>query len=320
MNLPIPESLPDFQRIFPNEEECEKYLFALRFPNGFVCPDCGCDEFYVHRPRRMVKCACCPRQVYLTAGTIMHKSHMPLLTWFYGAFLVTTLTPSISTVQFQKQLGIGSYETAFQMLHKIRSATVDPDREPLHGIIQVDDTYIGGQRKGGKGGRSVEWKTVVVGAVEQRESEGGKTYAGRVRFRVVPDASAASLIPFVTEHILQQSVVITDGWQGYVSLVGYGYQHYPVLSGEGTYLRLIHMEFGNLKTWLLGTYHGRVEEQHLQNYVNEFSFRHNRRFLGFSAFMHVLQIGVQMYPPTYEEIYAAHDQGQSVHVNGREEE
>lgn len=251
----------------------------------------------------------------------MDHSHMPLLTWFYGVFITTTLTPGISAVQFQKVMGLSRYETAFQMLHKIRHAMVNPERDLLHGVIQVDETYMGGVRVGGKGGRSLDDKTLVVGAVEVRvtEKKPQRLYAGHVRFRVVDDAGSKNLAKFVKDNVTSGSVIYTDGWKGYNKLAALGYDHRPTLAGDeqSIYLKMIHLEFSNLKTDLRGTYHGRVEEQHLQTYLNEFAFRHNRRFfdVGF-PFLRVLQFGMQGRPPTQEQFYDANEYGTNVHMAG----
>ncbi len=320
--LRSPESLRDFARMFPNEEACVRYLFALRWPDGNPCPK-GCHrEFALYQGGRVIFCKMCRQNISLTAGTIMHRSHTDLLTWFYGAFLVTTLTPGISAVQFQKQLGIKRYETAFQILHKLRAAMVNPVREKLRGVVEVDETYIGGAKPGAKGGRGMEGKTLVIGAVEQRPSKDRRrsAAAGRVRFRVIESATTKELTEFVEDHVEKDSTVLTDNWQGYLRLAKLGYEHIPTAVGHrqnaSHILPLIHLEFANLKTWLQGTHHGRVERQHLQAYLNEFAYRHNRRFWRFSAFHTVLRLGMNQGPQEYDDLYTADEYGRNVHVAG----
>jgi transposase-like protein len=320
--LPSPDSLPAFMRLFPTEESCEDYLYDLRWPDGFVCPNCdSLKEPYWIDVQRKVECADCGEHVYLTAGTILHKTHTPLTKWFLAAYLVTTHTPGVSTVQLERQLDV-SRETAFNLLHKLRSAMVNPDREPLHGEVEVDETFIGGDVAREHGGRSPEGKRIVVGAVERRRGKKGRHpgrpfYAGRIRMRVIPDTKAGTLTAFVQDHVEEGSVVLTDGWVGYDRLESKGYQHEAIVESgsraESAALPLIHLEFSNLKTWLQGTHHGRVEEQHLQAYVNEFCFRHNRRFWPFTAFQTVLRLGMKAPPLTYERLYSSEDQGQDVH-------
>lgn len=322
--LPYPNTILEFARMFATEEACADYLLRLRWPDGQPCVSQCEGGFYFRRESRLIRCRGCRKDISLTAGTILHRSKQPLQLWFYGAFLVTTLTPGIFALHFQKQMGIPHYEPAFQMLHKLRAATVNPDREPLKGAVEVDETYVGGVAAGGKGGRSTETKTLVVGAVEVKPSPAapGGRRAERVRLRVIPAASGAALTTFVRDQVARGSVVYTDGWEGYSGLRRLGYDHKPTVEGEparaGKILPVIHREFSNLKTWLHGTHHGRVERQHLQAYVNEFAFRHNRRFWKFSAFQRLLQIGVTTQAPTYRDIYETDEYGRSVHAVGGE--
>ena len=161
---PGPQSLVEFQQRFATEERCAHYLFNLRWPAGFLCPRCGCRTGYTLASRRVIECRN-GHQVSLTSGTGMHRSKLPLTLWFHAAYLVSTLTPGISALQLQKQLGISRYETAFQLLHKLRSALVAPDREPLHGEVEVDEGFIGGPEEG-RPGRGAETKSLVVFGVE----------------------------------------------------------------------------------------------------------------------------------------------------------
>ncbi len=316
-----PTTLLEFQEMFPDDDSCASYLYALRWPDGFVCPKCGGTKAYDH-PRRLVECATCREQTYLTAGTIMHKTHTPLRVWFYGAFLVTTLTPGISGVQFQKQMGLSRNETAFNILHKLRSAMVDPTRGKLEGVVEVDETYIGGVQKGTPGGRSTVGRTPVIGAVEVRVREKAKTgrrshYAGRLRLRAIESAEAGPIQGFISDVISRNTEVRTDGWASYRGIEKLGVKHIQLVEGRAEnaskLFPVIHREFSNLKTWLDGTHHGRVERQHLQAYLNEFVFRHNRRFWPFSAFQTVLRLGMNTEAPTYDELYAAEGLGREVH-------
>jgi transposase-like protein len=322
--LPSPESMPDFIRMFSTETDCEEYLYDLRWPDGFVCPQCGSgEEPYVIEKTRKLECRECGQHTYLTAGTILHKTHTPLTKWFLAAYYMTTQIPGISTTTLERQLGV-SRETAFNMLHKIRSAMVDPNRTLLHGEIEIDETFIGGDAAREHGGRSPEGKTIVVGAVERRRFEdtdrvhkGRKFYAGRLRMRVISDTTGATLTEFVQDTVERDSVIVTDAWGGYNKLASKGYQHEPIVEGSpkrgSAILPLIHLEFSNLKTWLQGTHHGRVEEQHIQAYLNEFCFRHNRRFWPFTAFQTVLRLGMKAPPMSYEKLYSAEELGREVH-------
>ena len=326
----FPTTLPEFQRVFPSDAACAAYLEKLRWPGGFACPKCEAVGEPYRFPKRssvVLRCRGCQANVSLTAGTVMQASHMPLSMWFWGAYLVTTQTPGQSALQFQRQLGISRYETAFQTLHKLRAGMVRPNRDTLGGQypVEIDETLVGGRTRGE--GRGVHHKATVVGAVEVRrrregedravegrrghaEEKRGKraVYAGRLRLRHVPSRSAEDLTAFVKENVAKGSVVRTDGWQGHDGLAKLGYDHKTVvLDGDpektDAHLPMIHLVFSNLKTWLLGTHHG-VSQQHLQAYLNEYVFRFNRRFYPMTAFNSVLGLVVRAVPPTYEELYS----------------
>jgi transposase-like protein len=224
----------------------------------------------------------------------MHRTKVPLPIWFQAAYLVTTHTPGMSALQFQRQVGIPSYQTAFTMLHKLRAAMVSPNRTKLNGTVEVDETYIGGERHGedAGSGRGAANKVLVVGAVDIRDK-----YANRIRLKVIPDATAVSLLAFIEENIEQGSTIKTDGWGGYLRLESIGYNHVQTKT-----LTHIHRVFGNLKTWLRGTHHG-VSKQHLQAYLNEFTFRFNRRKTPMAAFQTVLGLAKERIGPTYKGLY-----------------
>jgi transposase-like protein len=307
-----PETLPDFARRFISEDACARYLYALRYPSGFVCPTCNVGQGWFLAGERVVECAN-RHKVSLTAGTIMHGSKQDLVTWFFAAYLVTTLTPGISAVQFQSQMGIDRYETAFNMLHKLRAALVAPDREPLRREVEVDEAYVGGP-EAGRPGRGAQTKALVVCAIELvhwQDKKTGKprTRTARVRMQVIADASADSLVPFVKATVEPGATVRTDGWAGYMPLRESGYDYQPEVQGTGKnakYMPHVHRIFGNLKTWLKGTHHGRVTAKHLQAYLNEYTFRFNRRYWHGPAFHRALSLASnQTQRPTYESLYAA---------------
>ena len=254
----------------------------------------------------LLRCPSCHKDVSLTAGTIMHRTKVSLLKWFWGAYLVTSETPGMSAVQFARQLGIKCHETAYMMLQKLRAAMVRPDREMIGGewSVQIDETFIGGRVRKGKGRHE---GVTVVGAVEIRADSNGDTYAGRVRLQVVPAAWQEVLDQFVLENILPGTKITTDGSQGYDHLTEMGYKHRQItMDGDPVkldkYLPMIHIVFSNLKAWLLGTFHG-VSPKHLPAYLNEFVFRFNRRFYPMSAFNSVLGIGMQVEGPSYDGLY-----------------
>jgi len=313
-----PRSLLEFQHLFATEEQCADYLHSIRWSEGFVCPRCGSRTGYSLATRRVTECGN-GHQISLTAGTSLHRSKLPLTLWFHAAYLVSTLTPGISALQFQKQLGISRYETAFQLLHKLRSALVAPAREPLHGEVEVDEGFIGGPEEG-RPGRGAETKSLVVFGVEiiryaapdpaDPNARVEKMRAGRVRMNVIPDASAETLMPWCELNIKPGSLVITDGWAAYNGLAKLGYSHQRILQSAkgkktGAYLPMVHLIVSNLKRWLLGTHKGAVLPRHLPAYLNEFTFRFNRRFWRGPAFHRALGLIVHARKwPEYDTLYS----------------
>lgn len=288
----FPKSIIEFQQWFPNEEACIRYLYESRWPNGFICPVCGDREAYYITTRRAFKCKSNGHQTYLTAGTVMHGSHTPLTLWFWAAYLVTTVTPGISAIQIQRQLGV-TYETAFNMLHKLRSSMFNPERTKIKGVVEVDETYVGGPTTGGKRGRGTE-KAIVIIAVE-----GIKDHTGRVRLRHIENVTGSSLTGFIKDTVEKGSTIITDDFPGYINVSRYGYRH--KIEED---LRLAHLVASNLKTWIKGIFHG-VSEKHLQAYLNEFTFRFNRRKTPMAAFQTILGLASKVEDwPTYEELYS----------------
>lgn len=322
-HLGFPRSLPDFQRLFPNDAACATYLEGAKWPKGFACPWCRAKREpyrFANRPG-VLRCKACRKDVALTAGTVMERTHTPLTTWFWGAYLVSSLTPGLSALQFQRQIGLSRYETAFQILHKLRASMVRPDRDRIGGRlgrndhIEIDETWVGGATRGE--GRGIHHQELVVAAVEVRQrpakrgdkpTRRGGRYAGRLRIDVVPDRSEASLCGFVESAVESGAMIVTDAWTGYGSLGKRGYDHLPVAeSGKPEvaeeYLPIIHLVFSNLKSWLAGCHHG-VSPKHLPAYLNEFAFRFNRRFYPFNAFRSLLGIGANGEAPTYAGLYS----------------
>ncbi len=234
----------------------------------------------------------------MTAGTVLHRTKTPLPQWFWAAYLVATHPPGLSAVQLQRQLGLSRYETAWLMLHKLRSAMVGPGREMLSGTVEVDEAHLGGAVTGRRGGRTLGVKVLV--AVEVR-GEG----SGRVRLRVVEDAAAESLLAFIRDNVVQGATIRTDGFPGYKHLADAGYRHQRKVQGiperGSIILPRVHRVFGNLQTWLRGTHHG-VGDKHLQAYLDEFAFRFNRRSKPMAAFQTLLGLGATHPTVTYKDL------------------
>lgn len=303
----FPRTLAEFQGRFATEDHCRRYLVACRWPDGYRCPRCAHAEAYELGARELFQCRSCRHQVSVTAGTVLHRTRVPLRLWFSAAYLVTTHTPGFSAVQLQRQLGLGRYETAWTMLQKLRRAMVRPERDRLSGLVEVDETYLGGVEAGRRGGRQRDSdKAIVVGAVEVR----GRG-SGRVRLAVVEDLSAASLVPFVEAAVAPGSTVLTDGWQGYAPLRK-AYDHRPSTVGDprnaSKLFPRVHRTFSNLKTWLNGTHHG-VSSKHLPHYIDEFVFRFNRRRTPMAAFQSLLGLTTRHAPTTHKMLYEAEASG-----------
>jgi len=303
----LPQDFLEFNARFGTDEQCREYLFRARWPDGFRCDGCGHDHAYTLRTRLVYECVACRKQHSLLAGTIFEQTKTALARWFLAIYLVTSSKGGIAAAELQRQLGFGSYQTAWSWLHKLRKAMVRPDREPLAGRVEADETYVGGPRPG-KRGRGAAGKTLVAGAVEAGETEGRRL--GRLRLAVVPDASAASLEGFLGAAVATPTAVATDGWSGYAGLAAEGYAHEPVDPGApDAALRLpgIHLVFGLVKRWLLGTHHGAVSKKHLPAYLDEYVFRFNRRTAKriSHGFARLVEQAVRTRPVTYRAIVAA---------------
>jgi transposase-like protein len=306
-----PKDMREFRGKFSSNAACLEYLVKCRWPDGFVCPKCSSKNACLLATRPVFKCRECLHQTYVMAGTIMHRSHLPLQEWFWAAYLMATHTPGISALQLQRQLGIGSYKNAWHLLHRLRKGMVNDGRTKLSGLVEVDEAIIGGPAKGkrGRGSTSAEHKSLVIGAVEvlvYEDKEGKrKERAGRLRLSMIDDASEDSLGPFLTNNIEAKSRVRTDGWPGYSETALSKYIHHVRIVGSPlrAHKRFphIHKVFGNLKTWLNGTHHG-VEPKHLPSYLDEFVFRFNRRKTPMAAFQTLLGISVHKSPMTLSEL------------------
>ena len=234
-----PRHFQEFLSQFPDELSCWQYLIDIRWPDGYVCSHCVSYKYWltskhtctVYEVRGKLHCSECGKEFSITSGTIFQESKKPLLLWFHIMWWVVAQKTGASAYNLMDFMGFGSYETAWAWLHKLRRAMVRVGREKLSGIVEVDETYIGGEEIGtGKQGRGAEEKSLVVVATECIDKK-----IGRVRFRIIPDASWESLSPFIEENIEHKSTVITDGWSGYAPLSkSKNYQHtVKVIAGSG---------------------------------------------------------------------------------------
>jgi len=281
-----PETLQQFESRFSTEEGCREYLFQLRWPEGFRCPRCGGGKAWAVGAT-LFQCAGCDHQTSVTAGTVFQDTRKSLTIWFRAMWYVTSQKNGASALGLQRVLGLGSYRTAWSWLHKLRRAMVRPDRDRLSGWVEVDETYVGGLEEGAAG-RGTEDKALIVIAAQ---ADGKRV--GRIRMRVTlgagepvcdgdgrPDASAASLHPFIQDCVEPGSTVHTDGWQSYAGLKGYDHEVTKIRGKRKEASRLlprVHLIASLLKRWLTGTHQGAVSHKHLPYYLDEFTFRFNRR-------------------------------------------
>lgn len=306
-----PKDFQDFLELFKDEESCRKYLFEIRWPDGFVCPKCKMSAKYWITARNTINCSNCGHQTSLTAGTIFQDTRKPLLLWFHIIWWVVAQKTGVSASNMMDFMGFGSYETVWTWLQKLRRAMVRPGRDKLTGTVEVDETFIGGIEVGtGKQGRGAETKTLVVIATECMGKQ-----IGRVRFRCIDAATAKNLIPFIQDNVTPGSTIITDGWKGYTPLPlkkeseEGGYIHeVKVIAGSGSQahelLPHVHMVDSLIKRWLTGTHQGKVSPKYLPYYLDEFAFRFNRKLSTFRGklFYRLIQQSVETEPVPYNDI------------------
>ena len=297
----IPENQIEFEKMFTTKEQCLDYLKELRFPKGYSCRKCQHSEYWLNN-RGIMVCKNCKDELSITSGTIFHRSKLPLVVIFRALWWMVAQKNGVSAVGVQRVLGLGSYRTAWVWLHKFRRLMVFPDRNKLSGKIEVDETLVGGKRSG-KRGRGAEGKSLVVIAVEILEKG-----TGRVRMSLISDASKKSLKKFINENIETGSNLITDGWKGYTGISKSGYQHEiedktKLLDGEEI-LPNVHRIASLLKRWLLGTHQNYIGEGYLSYYLDEYTFRYNRRKSNSRGllFQRLIEQGVLHEPVEYKSI------------------
>ena len=268
-----PKTMLEFEERFRTERACLEYLFNIKCPNGFLCIRCGRNKFWLTE-QGLYHCSNCGFQYSVKTGTIFQDTKKPLRLWFRVIWHITSQKYGTNALGIQRVFGIGSYHTAWTWLHKLRHAMIRPGRDPLSGIVDIDETYIGGE-KSGKRGRGAEGKTLIFIGVE-RKSNG----IGRIRLKKIFDASAQSLEAVIKESVAPNSIINTDGWRGYSRIARIGYRHNVVRESAEVGINLlpkVNRVVALLKRWLLGTYQGRIEPSHLDYYLDEFTFRFNRR-------------------------------------------
>lgn len=299
-----PENFEQFITRFATEQDCYDYIVSLRWPQGFVCPRCHSGKSWKSK-RSLLICTECGHQTSIIAGTTFQGTRKPLRLWFHVMWWMMSQKTGASAKNLQHTMGFRRYETAWTWLHKLRHAMIRPGRDRLKGTVEVDETFIGGAEEDTKGRRTAT-KTLVVIAVEVEEKK-----LGRIRFRIIPDASADSLIPFIRENVTSGSVVITDGWFGYAPLKKENYEHVVENISQSEkkaseMLPHIHLVVSLIKRWLLGTHQGAVSPKHLAGYLDEYAFRFNRRLSTHRGklFYRLMQQAVSTEPISRQEIIA----------------
>lgn len=301
----FPTTIFEFEEQFPGEEACWEYLRRLRWPRGFRCPRCGHAGSYFLAKRRLEQCVGCRYQASVTAGTIFHRTRLPLRVWFVAIFFVARHKQGISALQLQRDTGIGSYETAWTLLHKVRSALFPDPARRLTGLVEADETYVGAPHERGKrGGREMGRKVLVGAVVENRGPR-----AGTARLEVLEGITFEDHIgPFVRGVIdARRATVRTDGLWSYRRLAGVGVRHDRRIQAERAdavkHLPWSHVLFSNLKSWLRGTFHG-VSKKHMPRYLDEFTYRLNQRWDELALFGSVLARAVVSPPLPYDRLVA----------------
>ncbi|MCP4184763.1 MAG: IS1595 family transposase [Hyphomicrobiales bacterium] len=258
---------------FSTEESCIEYMSLVRWAEGYKCTRCKSGSYW-KTARYLYHCKKCGYESSVTAGTLFQGTRKPLRLWFQAIWYVVNQKNGVSALGLQKALGLGSYHTAWEWLHKLRRAMVRPGRDRLSGLVEMDETFIGGVRPG-KRGRGADGKTIVLVAVENKDMQ-----MGRIRLSTIPDTASEAIKNATLQMVDPGSTINTDGWDGYNMLSNYGYVHAPVthaksMSGDAT--PLAHHVISLLKRWWLGTHQGAISPEHLPYYLDEFTFRFNRR-------------------------------------------
>lgn len=272
MNI-YPENVVELMDMFPTEESCLEYLSIVRWPDGYVCMRCESKNAW-KMSSGLYRCQTCKYTASVISGTLFQDTHKPLRLWFQAIWYIVNQKNGVSALGLQKALGLGSYHTAWEWLHKLRRAMVRPNRDKLNGVVEINETLVGGVQTG-KRGRGADGKTLVLVAAEDTQ-EG----VGRIRLAPIIDASSKVLTPAVQQMVEIGSTIRTDAWSGYSDLSSKGYTHLAINNQDvknADVIPLAHLVASLLKRWLLGTHQGAINQKNLAYYLDEFTFRFNRR-------------------------------------------
>ncbi len=310
--IDYPRNMQEFDSWFPDEAACREYIFRIRWPDGFRCAKCESFSAPWITARGYLHCRDCGSEISIIAGTIFERTHKPLRIWFQTMWLAMSQKDGASALGLQRVLGLGSYQTAWTWLQKLRRVMIRPGREQLHGTVEVDETYVGGAERKGKRGRGTHNKAIVAIAVEVFKPKG----FGRVRMQRIADVSGACLVPFVCNVAEVGSEIVTDGWGGYNNLSDRKYQHIKTViseSGDPAHIAMpgVHRIAALLKRWLLSTHQGAVSAEHLDYYLDEYTFRFNRRKSNSRGmlFYRLMQQATATAAVPYRQIVGGHNKG-----------
>lgn len=304
--IDYPENWDQFIDWFHNDQLCRNYIYKIRWPNGFICPRCHVKETPYKLKNNTLKCAICRKETSITSGTIFNKTRTSLTDWFGAIWYITNQKNGVSALGVHRLLGFGSYQTSWTLLHKLRTAMVNPERDKLSGLVEVDETFIGGvvPRKKSKN-HSSKSKSIVLVAVELLEPKG----FGRVRFRHVSAANKENISQFILDVVKPGSVIYSDGSPVYNCVNENGFAHHKTVHlgsdiAAHTTMPGVHRVASLLKRWLLGAYQGAIQEKQLEYYLDEYAFRFNRRKSKSRGllFYRLLEQAVITTPITYNEI------------------
>lgn len=292
-------TLKQFHQKFPDDDACLQHLRTIRWPNGFICPECGGKEYSYIGTRKVFQCSSCRHQASATSGTIMHRTRTPLLTWFWAVFLISHDKRGVSATFLAKELEV-SYPTAWLMLQKIRKAMRDRDAGyKLAGIVELDEAYFGAPTEGGKRGRGTDKTLVLVGV-----SLTPTGYPKYVKMQIIPDLKGPTFVTFAEEKIKEGSRINSDALGSYQALAEAGYTHHPKKyepKEDPDHLHWMHTMISNAKAFIAGTFHG-LDKKHLQRYLDEFCYRTNRRKMKGEWFDRLLNACCYAKTITYTEL------------------
>jgi len=307
-------SLISFQQRFGTEQSCIEYLASIRWPKGYKCNKCGSPKAYQLKVQpRVFQCSSCRFQESVTAGTVLHRTKLPLVKWFWAVYLMSQDRRGVSAAHVARELGL-HYSTAWTLLHKLRRSLASQGEHLLQGVVEVDETYYGGKGSSDSGGRSLnnDNKILIVMAIERKLAppnrlpgvKGSGFVAGNAKAALITSACAQSLSSFLKDNVATGANIITDGWAGYNSS-GESFEHEAVTLGKpknaGEFLPLVHLQFNNFKSWVKGTFHG-VSKKYMPAYLDEWNYRFNRRSLISNLFQFVVRRITNSAPITYKEI------------------